>query len=115
LLLCAQEKSAPSNLQFISFIKYGFYKADLIVDNILKVTVIFPCQDGQSKLLLAKSLVLPMGCKNIPPIFCTPKETITNNANDDLNTPHYAPSYHHLDDLAHEVQPTEHPALSYIE
>jgi hypothetical protein len=62
----------------------GFYRIGLIVDDIPKLGVIFPTLPGEEPLI-AFPLVLPMGWKNSPPIFCTATETIADRGSSPKN------------------------------
>jgi len=52
----------------------GFYRINLNIEDIPKLGVVFPSSDP-SKKLVALSLVLPLGWKNLPPAFCTATKT----------------------------------------
>jgi Reverse transcriptase (RNA-dependent DNA polymerase). len=58
----------------------GFYRIDMNPDDIPRLGVVFPTEDGQEPLI-AFPLVLPMGWKNSPPAFTTATETIADLAN----------------------------------
>ena len=58
----------------------GFYCIPLNVDDIPKLGVVFPVQEGED-LLVAFPLVLPMGWVNLPPAFCAATETSADIAN----------------------------------
>ena len=79
----------------------GFYRIDVNVDDVPKLGVVFPTEDGEEPLV-AFPLVLPMGWKNSPPIFSTATETITDIANKRLRSQLYPPE-HPLDLLAESV------------
>ena len=79
----------------------GFYRIDVNVDDVPKLGVVFPTEDGEEPLV-AFPLVLPMGWKNSPPIFSTATETITDIANKRLRSQLYPPE-HPLDLLAKSV------------
>ena len=48
----------------------GFYRIGLCPANAPNLDLIFPVDDG-TKPLVANPLTLPMGWKNLPPLFCT--------------------------------------------
>lgn len=79
----------------------GFYRVDLNIDDIPKLGLIFPTEDGDEPLI-AFPLVLPMGWKNSPPIFCTATETIADLANHRI-VKNIDPLSHGLDDLAESI------------
>lgn len=79
----------------------GFYRIDLNVDDIPKLGVVFPTLEGEEPLI-AFPLVLPMGWKNSPPIFCTATETIADLANARLRA-NVKPAEHPLDELAESI------------
>ena len=81
----------------------SFYRVGLNVDNIPKLGVIFPTLPGKEPLI-AFPLVLPMGWKNSPPIFCTGTETIADIANARIASD-FVPAAHPLDDLAESIRP----------
>ena len=58
----------------------GFYRIWLRLEDIPKLGVVFPHQDGEDPLV-AFPLVLPMGWKNSPPAFSAVTETIADVAN----------------------------------
>jgi hypothetical protein len=87
----------------------GFYRIGLIVDDIPKLGVILPTLPGEEPLI-AFPLVLPMGWKNSPPIFCTATETIADIANARINT-NFNPPAHHLDKLTESITPPSHESF----
>ena len=62
----------------------GFYRIALVPSDIPKLGVVFPTGPGQEPLV-ALPLVIPMGWKNSPPLFCTATETIADLANQRIN------------------------------
>jgi len=66
-----------------------------------KLGVVFPTLEGEDPLI-AFPLVLPMGWKNSPPIFCTATETIADLANARLRA-NVKPAEYPLDELAESV------------
>jgi hypothetical protein len=90
----------------------GFYCIGLIVDDMPKLGVIFPTLPGEEPLI-AFPLVLPMGWKNSPPIFCTATETIADIANARINT-NFNPPAHHLDELAVSITPPAHESYQVL-
>jgi hypothetical protein len=85
----------------------GFCWVGLNVGDIPKLGVIFPTLPGK-KPLIPFPLVLPMGWKNSPPIFCTGTETITDIANARIAT-NFVPAAHPHDDLAKSIPPPQSP------
>lgn len=63
----------------------GFYRIDLSPEDIPRLGVVFPTEEGQEPLI-AFPLALPMGWKNSPPVFSTATETIADLANRSLKT-----------------------------
>ena len=51
--------------------------------DIQKLGVVFPIEDPNNPLI-ALPLVLPMGWKNSPPVFCTATETIADLTNNSI-------------------------------
>lgn len=90
----------------------GFYRVNLSTPDIPKLALIFPTRPGQEPLL-ALPLVLPMGWKNSPPIFCAATETIADVTNDRLRSS-YQPPQHPLDTLAASITspPADHHDLA---
>ena len=83
----------------------GFYRIDLAPQDIPKLGLIFP-QVSKSRhpddQLVALPLVLPMGWKFSPPIFCTATETTADNTNAAIDSGEaYRP--HPLEPLAAEL------------
>mmetsp|Transcript_14147 Transcript_14147/g.26545 ORF Transcript_14147/g.26545 Transcript_14147/m.26545 type:complete len:786 (+) Transcript_14147:1982-4339(+) len=76
----------------------GFYRIDTNPDDIPRLGVVFPTDEGQEPLI-AFPLVLPMGWKNSPPAFTTATETIADIANDCLRR-NYPVTTHLLDERA---------------
>lgn len=58
----------------------GFYHINLNPDSITKLALAFPTATGEPQLV-ALPLILPMGWKNSPPIFCSAVKTIADIAN----------------------------------
>ena len=81
----------------------GFYRIDLNIDDIPKLGVVFPTEDGEEDLI-AFPLVLPMGWKNSPPIFSTATETIADLANARLEA-NIRDEPHPFDDEAEAINP----------
>ena len=71
----------------------GFYRVNLNVEDILKLAVVFPTRPGETPLV-AFPLVLPMGWKNSPPVFCAVTETAADLANTAITS---------------QIQPLDHP------
>ena len=46
--------------------------------------LIFPVYDSDKTIVATPPLTLPMGWKNLPPLFCTATETVTDLANQTL-------------------------------
>ena len=61
----------------------GFYHIGLRPDNAPKLGLFPPGTHGGEQLV-ALPLILPMGWKNLPPLFCTTMETTDNMANASL-------------------------------
>ena len=103
ILLCNPDHGAVNLLKID--IADGFYRVHLKPDDIPKLGVVFPTRTGQEPLV-ALPLVLPMGWKNSPPIFCAATETAADIANTALqSTPTSRP--HHLDDAAAAIPSVE--------
>ena len=91
----------------------GFYQINLSINDIPKLGVVFPSHQGEEPLV-ALPLVLLMGWKNSPPVFCAATETSADLANRRLQdtSNHFAP--HSLDhqaarlDFARGAQPSLH-------
>ena len=62
----------------------GYYRVDLRPEDVAKLAVVFPTTANEEPLV-AFPLVLPMGWKNSPPIFCAATETIADVANKRLH------------------------------
>ena len=75
---------------------------DVNPDNAPKFVVIFPTKPG-ANVMVAVTLVFPMGWKNIPPDFSTTTKIIANDANSRLRNPNYIPPPHLLYQMAAEV------------
>lgn len=99
-ILLANPAFGPVRLMKVD-ISDGFYRIDLNVDDIPKLGVVFPTLNGEEPLI-AFPLVLPMGWKNSPPIFCTATETIADLANARLQA-HLNYPEHPLDHLAASI------------
>ena len=99
-ILLANPAFGPVRLMKVD-ISDGFYRIDLNVDDIPKLGVVFPTVDGEEPLI-AFPLVLPMGWKNSPPIFCSATETIADLANARLLF-QLNPPDHPLDHLAASI------------
>ena len=121
-ILLANPEFGPVSLIKID-IADGFYCLDVNASDVPKLAVIFPTLPGQPRLV-ALPLVLPMGWKNSPPIFCTATETAADLANQKLCNPKYQPDDHKLAlqaELLHPfteiikggvVEPAEAPEIS---
>ena len=57
-----------------------FYQINLLPADAQKLGLIFPVYEDKKKLF-AISLTLPIGWKNLPPLFCTATETASDLAN----------------------------------
>lgn len=86
----------------------GFYRIDVNPDDIPRLGVVFPTEEGQEPLI-AFPLVLPMGWENSPPAFTTATETIADLANGCLKSGQVAKP-HHLDDRAAGLDKLEGPS-----
>ena len=82
----------------------GFYRWDINPTDIPKLAVIFPTLPGKPRLV-AFPLVLPMGWKNSPPVFCTVTETAADLTNQKLCDPSYQPGDHKLSLKAEQLHP----------
>ena len=100
-ILLANPALGPVRLMKVD-ISDGFYRIDLNVDDIPKLGVVFPTEDGEEPLI-AFPLVLPMGWKNSPPTFSTATETIADLANGRLLS-QLNPPEHPLDHLAESIK-----------
>ena len=78
-IVLADPKYGPVNMLKID-IADGFYRVGLSTDDIPKLGVVFPSEDGAEQLV-ALPLTLPMGWTNSPPIFCAATETVADLAN----------------------------------
>ena len=87
----------------------GFYRIWVRYPDIPKLGVAFPALAGEEPLI-AFPLVLPMGWKNSPPLFCAATETIADLANERILKNRH-PKPHRLDDIADSLPPTDniHP------
>ena len=63
--------------------------------------------------MVATLLILPMGWKNSPPLFCTATETVADLANKDLHY-HQPSKQHQLDDRAEAIEPPPAPPLTHV-
>jgi hypothetical protein len=61
----------------------GCYRINIRTDDIPKLAIMFPTQDGEEQLI-GLSLVLPMGRKKSPPLFTAATEIVTDLANTKL-------------------------------
>ena len=66
----------------------SFYRIFLRPTDAPNIGLVFP-SEGEDEELVVIPITLPMGCKKLPPIFCTTTETVKYLANEDLrcNTP----------------------------
>lgn len=94
-LLLADPKLGPIYLAKLD-IADGFYRIDIYPDDIPKLALIFPTRPGNEPLV-ALPLVLPMGWKNSPPIFCAATETAADLANAALARRDVVPPPHPLE------------------
>ena len=78
----------------------GFYRIGLRQSNATKLGLVFPSEAGEEDLI-AIPLTLPMGWKNLPPIFCTATETVADLSNEALRA--HAPMLPHKLDKRAEV------------
>ena len=108
-ILLANPKFGPVNLIKID-IADGFYRLDINPTDIPKLAVIFPTLPGQQRLV-ALPLVLPMGWKNSPPVFCTATETAADLANQKLCDPSHNPVDHKLALEAEKLHPYSDPPI----
>ena len=108
-ILLANPAFGPVNLIKID-IADGFYRLDINPRDIPKLAVIFPTLPGQPRLV-AFPLVLPMGWKNSPPVFCTATETAADLANQRLCNPNHQPTDHNLATEAEQLLPFSPSAL----
>ena len=109
-ILLSNPAFGPVNLIKID-IADGFYRLDVNPGDIPKLAVIFPTLPGQP-CMVALPLVLPMGWKNSPPVFCTATETAADLANQKLCNPGYQPDDHKLAteaELLHPFSPSITP------
>ena len=93
----------------------GFYRINLAPADIPRLGVVFPAVPNQPPLV-ALPLVLPMGWKNSPPVFCAATETAADVANNLIASQAVLPLHrleHHaaaLDDRPLSAQCTSRPA-----
>ena len=109
-ILLSNPAFGPVNLIKIN-IADGFYRLDVNPGDIPKLVVIFPTLPGQPRMV-ALPLVLPMGWKNSPPVFCTATETAADLANQKLCNPGYQRDDHKLAteaELFHPFSPSITP------
>jgi hypothetical protein len=106
-ILLANPAYGPVKLLKVD-ISDGFYRINLNIDDIPRLGVVFPTKPGEEELV-ALPLVLPMGWKNSPPVFCTATETIADVANQRLKST-AQPRQHHLDEAA-EAVPSPAPPI----
>ena len=66
-----------------AYVSDGFYRIGLRPAYAPKLGLIFPVDDGD-ELLFATPTTLPMGWKNLPPLFCTATKTIALLMNQSL-------------------------------
>ena len=78
-ILLANPALGPLSLIKVDILD-GFYRIALNLNDIPKLGIVFPT-DKEQQPLVALLLVLPMGCKNISPIFSTATGTISNLEN----------------------------------
>ena len=104
-IVLADPKYGPVNMLKID-IADGFYRVGLSTDDIPKLGVVFPSEDGAEQLV-ALPLTLPMGWTNSPPIFCAATETVADLANQRILKGRKPPR-HRLDDVAN-TPPEAHP------
>lgn len=89
----------------------GFYRVWLRPSDAVKLGVVFP-NLPQEPPLVAIPIVLPMGWKNSPPLFCTATETIADVANQRILKHDWGPS-HRLTQDANSQPPPKPPPLVY--
>ena len=88
----------------------GFYKIGLRQSDTAKLGLLFPSGAGE-EYLVAIPLTLPMGWKNLPPIFCTGTETVADLENEALRA--HAPTLpHKMDNRAEAVWVKPAPSLN---
>ena len=97
-LLLADPAQGPIFMMKLD-ISDGFYRIAVAPDDIPKLGVVFPSDDGQA--LVALPLVLPMGWCNSPPAFSAATETAADIANDAIAQGEMPPP-HSLASLAAE-------------
>ena len=61
----------------------GFYQIGLQPNNAIRLGVLFPSRFGKRQLI-AVPLVVLMGWKELPPVFCTATETVVDLANNSM-------------------------------
>ena len=93
-----------------AYVGDGFYMIGLRPSNTQKLGLFFPSEAGD-KDLVPIPLTLPMGWKNLPPIYCTATETVADLANEALRA--HAPTLpHKLDERAEAVRVEPAPILN---
>ena len=85
----------------------GFYRVQLCTSGVLKLGVLLPPLLGEEPLV-AFPLVLPMGWKESPPLFCHFTETACDLTNRDFEMRRRYPK-HPLEDLAATADNEPHP------
>ena len=85
----------------------GFYRIDLAPADIPRLGLVFPSIPHQPPLV-ALPLVLPMGWKNSPPVFCAATETVADVANNLITSATSLPPHR----LEHHAAVFDAPSLS---
>jgi hypothetical protein len=89
----------------------GFYRIAIRSEDVPKLAVIFPTAPGEEQLI-GLPLMLPMGWKQYPPLFTAATETVTDLANNKLQS-RQASMPHRLDVLSETpIVPEPHPLVS---
>ena len=81
----------------------GFYRIGVFPEDAPKLVLIFP-SGANEEPMVAIPLMLPMGWKNSPPLFCTATETVAGFADEYLSS-HHLSIPHKLDNRAEVVAP----------
>ena len=92
-----------------AYVGDGFYMIGLRPSNTKKLGLVFPSEAGDEDLVPIP-LTLPMGWKNLPPIFCTATDTVADLANEALRA-HVPTLPHKMDERAEVVRVEPAPSL----
>jgi hypothetical protein len=110
-IACSGPRLGPVYLSKIDIVD-RFYRIAIHSDDIAKLAIVFPNRDGEEQLI-SLPLVLPMGCKQYPPLFTAATETVADLVNAKLRAKASIQA-HHLDEISESPIILESPAPAPI-